>query len=285
MNTTNSNLVISRLRRLLTGQNSWSFLVNAAQKHEQVRLKRAPMLRLTSLSQRPERCPVRIFQQYVERRPPEMCEDDSPFYLSINHKHKPGSYWYKKLPLGIHKVDGMMKKLAKDGSLTGKKKQLERRKFRHCVPLTLQTPQSCSFRPQECSELEPYKRPSLEQEKHMSHLLSNYCPSSSVKQSPLPAAQPSVNYVMSPHPIISESHLLLVNQAVQSRPPTVCQDEAHSPLVNEAVQSHPPVLSQVQLPAQATTGPAATVRPVRPWPYQFLREKNGVTWILTWLVL
>ena len=71
---------------------------------------------------RPERCPVRIFQQYVDRRPPEMCQEDSPFYLSINHKHKPGSYWYKKLPLGIHKVDRMMKSLAKDGSLTSKKK-------------------------------------------------------------------------------------------------------------------------------------------------------------------
>ena len=29
-------------------------------------------------------------------------------------------------------------------------------------------------------------------------------------------------------------------------------------------------------------GPAATVRPVRPWPYWFLREKNGVAWILTY---
>ena len=24
------------------------------------------------------------------------------------------------------------------------------------------------------------------------------------------------------------------------------------------------------------------VRPVRPWPYRFLREKNGVAWILTY---
>ena len=30
-----------------------------------------------------------------------------------------------------------------------------------------------------------------------------------------------------------------------------------------------------------TTGPAAMVRPVRLWPYRFLREKNGVAWILT----
>ena len=31
-----------------------------------------------------------------------------------------------------------------------------------------------------------------------------------------------------------------------------------------------------------TTGPAALVRPVRPWPYRFSREKNGVAWILTY---
>ena len=29
-------------------------------------------------------------------------------------------------------------------------------------------------------------------------------------------------------------------------------------------------------------GPAAKVWPVRPWPYWFLREKNGVAWILTY---
>ena len=70
-----------------------------------------------------------------------MCQEDSPFYLSINHKHKPGSYWYKKLPLGIHKVDGMMKNLAKMAVSLAKNKTtilLERRKFRHSVPLMLQ---------------------------------------------------------------------------------------------------------------------------------------------------
>ena len=37
----------------------------------------------------------------------------------------------------------------------------------------------------------------------------------------------------------------------------------------------------VQHASKASTGPAAMVRPVRPWPYRFLREKNGVAWILT----
>ena len=29
------------------------------------------------------------------------------------------------------------------------------------------------------------------------------------------------------------------------------------------------------------TGPAAMVLPGRQWPYRFLREKNGIAWILT----
>ena len=73
-----------------------------------------------------------------------MCQDDSPFYLSINHKHKPGSYWYKKQPLGIHKIDAMMKKVAAFGNLTGQKKTITlpgRHKFRHCVKQVLWTQQ------------------------------------------------------------------------------------------------------------------------------------------------
>ena len=120
----------------------------------------------------------------------------------------------------------------------------------------------------------------------MSYLLSYYCPSSSssVKQSPPPivtAAQPSVNYAMLPHPTVSRARLPLVNQAVQSRspivcqearsplvnqavqsrPPIVCQDEARSPLISEGVQSRPPVLSQLHLSAQATITPSSVQAP------------------------
>jgi len=62
------------------------------------------MLTLVSLSQK---CglPGEVSCEHlsaVDTQTPEMCQDDSPFYLSINHKHKPGSHWYKKQPLGIH---------------------------------------------------------------------------------------------------------------------------------------------------------------------------------------
>jgi len=89
---------------------------------------------------RPERYAVKIFY----RQPPEMCQDDSPFYLSINHMHKPGSYWYTKQPLGIHKIDAMMKKVAAIGNLTGKKKTITlpgRHKFRHRAKQVLRTQQ------------------------------------------------------------------------------------------------------------------------------------------------
>ena len=66
---------------------------------------------------RPERSQVRIFQQCFSRFYPEMCKDDSPFYLLVNHKHKPRSYWYKKLPFGIHVMRRDDEKADKDGSL------------------------------------------------------------------------------------------------------------------------------------------------------------------------
>ena len=106
---------------------------------------------------RPERCPVKIFQQFVDRWPPEMCQDDSPFYLSINHKHKPGSYWYKKQPLGIHKIDAMMKKVAAIGNLTGKR-TITARKTQVQTLCEADVPDSAvnaTFWPQEHSEPEP----------------------------------------------------------------------------------------------------------------------------------
>ena len=52
-----------------------------------------------------------------------MCKDDSLFYLTVNHNHKVGSYWYKRQPVGIHRIDGIMKTVASNGKLNGKKTQ------------------------------------------------------------------------------------------------------------------------------------------------------------------
>ena len=45
---------------------------------------------------KPTRCPVHLYKAFVERHPPEMCAANSPFYLAINHHHKPTSFWCRK---------------------------------------------------------------------------------------------------------------------------------------------------------------------------------------------
>ena len=101
-----------------------------------------------------------------------MCQEDSLFYLS-NHK------WvvlvYKKLlQLGIHMIDGMMKNLAKDGSLTTTLPG--RHKFRLCAAGVADSAVMQLSGHNSVQTLNHYKRASLEQEKHVSHLLSNYRP-------------------------------------------------------------------------------------------------------------
>ena len=68
----------------------------------------------------PSRCPVRLYQTFVEKRPPEMCTPTSPFYLAANHRHTPTSYWYKKQPLGVTLLN-RIKELAEKGGIQGKK--------------------------------------------------------------------------------------------------------------------------------------------------------------------
>ena len=43
----------------------------------------------------PERCPVRIFHLFLEKRPTEMCNNDSPFYLTTNLKFATNGVWYR----------------------------------------------------------------------------------------------------------------------------------------------------------------------------------------------
>ena len=195
---------------------------------------------------RPERCPVKIFQQFVDRRPPEMCQDDSPFYLSINHKHKPGSYWYKKQPLGIHKIDAMMKKVAAFGNLTGKKTNHSARKTQVQTLCEAGVADSAVMQlsgHKSIQSLNHYKRPSLEQQKHMSHLLSNYETS---------LMQPPPVSVQSLCPVVAPVQPPSVNSATLPGP-VVSQIQPNLPAIPSAAQSHPPVLGQVQTPASLSS--------------------------------
>ena len=123
--------------------------------------------------------------------------------------------------------------------------------------------------------LNHYKRPSLEQEKHMSHLLSNYHPSSLSSvlqppspvsvQSPLPVVAPlqgQSNSVTLPPPIVSENQAPpSIDSTVQSHPPIVSQNLAPPPIVASTFQSHPSIFGQVQIPSQSPIIPPSVQSP------------------------
>ena len=125
--------------------------------------------------------------------------------------------------------------------------------------------------------LNHYKRPSLEQEKNMSHLLNNYHPLSlssvlqppspvSVQQSPLPVVAPlqrPPNSVTLPPPIVSQNHASpsIVDSTVQSHPPIVSENQAPPPIVASTVQSHPSIFGQVPVPSQSPIIPPSVQSP------------------------
>ena len=57
-----------------------------------------------------------------------MCKEDSPFYLAINYKVHGDQHWYKCQRMCAEIIGKIMKKMAKNANLGGKKTttQLER---------------------------------------------------------------------------------------------------------------------------------------------------------------
>ena len=69
----------------------------------------------------PSRCPVRLYQKFLGKRPPDMCTPSSPFYLAVNHQGIK-TYWYKKQLLGVTLLSKFMEELAEKVGIQGKKK-------------------------------------------------------------------------------------------------------------------------------------------------------------------
>ena len=70
-----------------------------------------------------ERCPVKLFREYINHRPFEM-QYQGPFYLTPLLKATPNdNIWYKRMKLGVNSIDKMMKFLIADTPLeeSGKK--------------------------------------------------------------------------------------------------------------------------------------------------------------------
>ena len=70
----------------------------------------------------PGRCPVKLFQKYLLKRPVGM-EKSGPFYLQpiVNHLT---NIWYRKMPMGINGINSMMKDLISNSPLQNSEKHL-----------------------------------------------------------------------------------------------------------------------------------------------------------------
>ena len=65
-----------------------------------------------------EKCPVKAYKVYAEKRPAEMKIDDAPYYLAVNNvKFGSGKPWYKKLAVGVNKLNTLMKTMAQKAGL------------------------------------------------------------------------------------------------------------------------------------------------------------------------
>jgi len=65
----------------------------------------------------PDRCVIKLYKEYIRHRPDGACK---AFYLTPLQKHQiKGAVWYKRCPMGIHKIENttktLMKNIAKDG--------------------------------------------------------------------------------------------------------------------------------------------------------------------------
>ena len=73
-----------------------------------------------------DRDPVHVYKMYKETRPPSMLEQDSSFYLSVNyfktetHASVEGKNWFKAQPMGVNKLNNIMKDMTQAAGILGK---------------------------------------------------------------------------------------------------------------------------------------------------------------------
>ena len=60
-----------------------------------------------------DRCPIIAYKKLRDNRPQDMCDPESPFFLSINHVKtpKPQTSWFKNCPMGINLIYSLVKRM------------------------------------------------------------------------------------------------------------------------------------------------------------------------------
>ena len=88
-----------------------------------------------------ERNPVNVYKSYKEKRPKETLAEDAPFYLAINHissEHLAfqDAKWFKPQPMGVDKLNSLMKGCAAAAGI-GNNKRITNHSGRKTLAQTL----------------------------------------------------------------------------------------------------------------------------------------------------
>ena len=161
-----------------------------------------------------ERCPLKLFREFVARRPIEL-QQKGPFYLAII-ENPVSNTWYKKSRLGVNSLDSIMKRMVKSMPVLAKSnKKLTNHSGRHTVVKKLKrskVPKSeiigITGHTSE-SGLDPYDSGDEEMQMEHSHIIDQYQPSVSTMSTKSPSVFPHVYDINSLPPrnfqLLSES--------------------------------------------------------------------------------
>ena len=123
-----------------------------------------------------ERCPVYYSKKFKSHRPEEMNNAESPFYLAINPRRRPGSsIWYMKAPLGKNEIGKLMKTAAQGAGLQGNITNHSVRKT--CISRLMDAEVPVNYVAQlsghrNLKSLDSYKAASVEHQRKVSMILS-----------------------------------------------------------------------------------------------------------------
>ena len=73
-----------------------------------------------------ERDPIQVYKAYKYKRPENMWKSDSPFYFTVNYfktegeLKSEGSKWFKSQPMGVNKLNSLMKEMIETAGISVK---------------------------------------------------------------------------------------------------------------------------------------------------------------------
>ena len=86
-----------------------------------------PRMNQNKTAESAERDPVQVlYKAYKDKRPENMLKPDSPFYLAVNYfkaegeLKSEGSKWFKSQPMGVNKLNSLMKEMTETAEISVK---------------------------------------------------------------------------------------------------------------------------------------------------------------------